>query len=126
MEGRSLLSVKTLAAVDLYGRSGTSHRRRLITWEFVLGTVGSAALGILSLGRGQGWTIVLGLWLIGISANYLPLALYARTLSKGDRLDVEVAGLDLSAEIRRYSVMQIWLLVPFVVGTKAAIELRSA
>jgi hypothetical protein len=50
--------------------------------------------------------------LIGARLNYAPLALYTVMLSRPGALDAELAGVDAGAELRRYGVLQLWILVP--------------
>ena len=57
-----------------------------------------------------GWA--LGAWLIGAGLNYAPLAVYAVMLSQPGALDAELAAVDACAELRRYGVLQLWILVP--------------
>jgi hypothetical protein len=57
-----------------------------------------------------GWA--LGVWLIGARLNYAPLAVYAVVLSRPGALEAELAGVDTGAGLRRYGVLQLWILVP--------------
>jgi hypothetical protein len=43
-----VLNVRPLAAVDMYGTSGSARRRRLIRAEFIIGVVGCTLLGVLA------------------------------------------------------------------------------
>jgi hypothetical protein len=54
---------------------------------------------------------VLGIW-IGAGLNYAPLAAYAIALSRSGALNSELAGVDTGRELRRYSVLQLWIFVP--------------
>jgi len=110
-----LLDVRRLAAVDMHGMAGSPRRRRIIRAEFIVGVIGCTMLGVLSLVLTQGWGRLLGVWLIGIGANYVPLALAARSLSAPGALDAELEGVDIPSEARRVGVRQLWLLVPFAV-----------
>jgi hypothetical protein len=42
----------------------------------------------------------------------VPLAAYAIALSRSGVLSAELAGVDNGRELRRYSVLQLWILVP--------------
>ncbi len=53
----------------------------------------------------------------------MPLAAYAIALSLPGALDAELAGVDTGREIRRYSVLQLWIFVPLSLVVLAA---RSA
>jgi putative ABC transport system permease protein len=44
--GRALLDVSRLAAIDMYGRHGSTRRRRLILVEFVLAAIDVPLLGL--------------------------------------------------------------------------------
>jgi protein-S-isoprenylcysteine O-methyltransferase Ste14 len=127
MRGPTQINVRRLAALDMHGARGTPRRRRIILAEFALGTVGCAALGVWSLSRDGLFGLVLGVWLLGLAANYLPLTAYVCSLWRTDKLQAELAGVDLSAELRHYTRTQTWVLVPFwVAGLAIAQARRSA
>ena len=107
---------RRLAAVDMHGRAGARWRRRVILAEFWVGAALAAGLGIVSLASGGLVPRLMGLWLIGVFANYLPLAVHATSLSRSGALESELAGADIGAELRYYGVAQLWLLVPFAVA----------
>jgi hypothetical protein len=53
--------------------------------------------------------------------NYAPLAVHALTLVRPGALERELAGVDVPAELRHYSVRQIWVVVPLLfVGLELA------
>lgn len=107
------MNVKRLAAIDMYGAEGTMRRRRIILAEFLAGAVILVALGLWIVARGTSLGgRVLGIWMIGAGLNYVPLAAYAIALRRPGALSAELAGVDTSRELRRYSVLQLWLLVP--------------
>jgi len=114
-----LLDVRRLAAVDMHGMKGSPRRRRIIRAEFVVGVIGCTALGVLSLVISDGWARIIGVWLIGVGANYVPLAVAARSLSFPGALESELAGVDIPSEARRVGVRQLWILVPFAVVVSA-------
>jgi hypothetical protein len=121
------LNVRRLAAVDMYGTAGARWRRRVIVAEFIVGAVGGIASGLriaLSSPTVGGW--LFGAWLIGMGANYLVLALHAVSLSRPGALDTELAGVDVRAELRYYSLAQLWLAVPLTVAVFALAQLRRA
>ena len=120
-----LLDVRRLAAADMWGTAGSLRRRRLIRVEFIVGAVGCTAFGALSLVSGSGWTDALGVWLIGVGINYVPLALQAQSLSRPGALEAELHGLDLRRELRRAGVRQIWIAVPFAVAISALAQAVS-
>ena len=92
---------RRLAALDMYGTRGSQRRRRAIRVEFFAGAAGCTALGILALVHGSGLWILVGAWLVGAGANYVPLALEAQRLSRPSALDAELSGLDVRRELRR-------------------------
>ncbi len=107
------MNVRRLAAIDMYGARGTSRRRRIILAEFVAAAVVSVAFGIWLAAHASGLGgRVLGIWMIGAGLNYAPLAAYAITLSRSGALNAELAGVDTGRELRRYSVLQLWIFVP--------------
>lgn len=119
------LDVRRLAAVDMYGTAGAQWRRRVIVMEFILGAVGGSALGlwIALSSRPVGWHLF-GAWLIGMGINYLVLALHAVSLSRPRALEAELAGVDLRAELRHYSLAQLWVAVPLTLAVFALAQLR--
>ena len=116
-----MLDVRRLAALDMHGVAGTRRRRRIIRAEFVFGAVGSAGLGIwvAVTAASVGW-LLLAAWIAGIGVNYAVLTWQAALLSRPGALDAELAGADLLGEIRRYSYLQLWLVVPLLFAVLAA------
>src|SRR5262245_25418042 len=104
------------------GSKGTPRRRRLIRVEFAAGAVGCTALGALTVLTGQGWSYVLGAWLICIGVNYVPLALAAHALSRPGALEAELEGVEIPSEARRAGIRQFWILVPFALVIAAVAE----
>jgi hypothetical protein len=116
------LDVRRLAALDMWGSSGSARRRRVIRAEFIAGTVGCTGLGLLCLARGTGWIAAVGFWLLGAGINYLPLALHAQALSKPGALEAELEGVDTRSELRRAGVQQLWIAVPFAVALAVVVD----
>ena len=107
----------------MHGLSGSRRRRRLITAEFVLGTIALAAFAGLLLAHDSyvwGWVI------LGIGVNYACLAICAVQLFPSGRLEAQVEGVDLRAEARRYSFAQLLLLVPGLVLLAYVVELLAS
>lgn len=121
----SLLDVRRLAALDMWGAAGTRRRRHLIRAEFFLGVVVCIGLGVVLLVTVGGWTIVVGIWLIGTGINYLPLAWEAQSLSRPGALEEELRGIELRREFRRANVQQFWLFVPLALVVFALIDKRA-
>jgi hypothetical protein len=120
------LNVRRLAALDMHGARGTRRRRRIILAEFALGTIGSFVLGVWALTWNEASGVVVGIWLLGLAANYLPLTAHVLALWRPGVLEAELAGADLRAELRRYTRAQIWVLVPFWVAGSALAQARRA
>ena len=109
------MNVRRLAAIDMHGLVGSTFRRRLIFWEFILGAILSLVLGVFVFITADSlfWT-VFGLWLIGIGFNYVPLAVYAIGFTRPGALQRELAGVDIPTELQRYAGLQTWVFLPFV------------
>ena len=118
------LNVRRLAALDMHGARGTRRRRRVILAEFALGAVGSLLLGAWALTWGDATGVVLGIWLLGLAANYVPLTAHVLSLWPPGTLETELAGADLRAELRQYTRAQVWVLVPFWVARLAVAQAR--
>lgn len=114
-------SVRRFVALDMHGAAGTLRRRRLILAEFVVGTACLILLGIVLAAHGGGWW---GVWLIGCGLGYGALAAQTVTLYPSTRLAAELEGADIAAEIRRYSVAQLLLLVPGLIAAVAVAQAR--
>ena len=56
--------------------------------------------------------VILGAVVRGRRLNYAPLAMYAALLIRPGALEAELAGIDPGWELRRYGVLQLWILVP--------------
>ena len=116
-----MLDVRRLAALDMHGLAGTRLRRGVILAEFIAGAVGCVVVGLLTATRtpAWGWRVV-GVWLAGIGVNYAVLTLQALSLSRPGALDAELAGVDVGTELRRYTVLQLWIAVPLLLVALAA------
>lgn len=99
----------------MYGTRGTERRRRIIRAEFIAGACGCILLGILALVHGSVEWLVLGAWLVGVGANYLPLAREAQRLSRPGALEAEMSGLEIRRELRAATKAQLWIAVPFAI-----------
>lgn len=99
----------------MHALKGTELRRRVIIAEFVLAAVGGIAIGLYMLiGVGGAVGTVLGLYAIGVAANYVPLAWHALSLRQPARLREELRGVDLQDELRYYTLAQFWVFVPLL------------
>ncbi|MGK5739133.1 hypothetical protein [Micromonospora sp. URMC 103] len=120
----TLLDVRRLAAIDLHGSAGSSVRRRVILTEFAVGVLGCLALGgwLVADADGPG-DAVLGGYFVLLGLNYVPLTLHAVALRRPEALARELAGVDIPGELRRYTVRQLWVLVPLL---PVALALRQS
>jgi hypothetical protein len=124
MFGFQLINVRNLAAVDM-AWLGT----RLVLAEYALGVVLPLALGSLSIVRGLGerdpanWQTSIGIWLVTIAANYVPLFLHAMAIARGGRVQEE--GMPEMKHARRYGIQQVMILVPFFVVGLTLIQERG-
>ena len=120
----AVVNVRRLAAIDMYGLRGTERRRRLILAEFIFGAVAVVAFGVWFIAAAdRPADRLVGIVIIGVGLNYVPLTLYAIGLLRPGALDAELAGVDTGREIRRYGLLQVWILVPLslvVLATREA------
>lgn len=105
----------------MYGTRGTTRRRRIILVEFLVGVVAMVALGVWLLASSDGLgSRAIGVWLTGAGLNYAPLSLHAITLMRPGALDAELTGVHTAEELRRYTVLQLWVFVPLALVAFAA------
>jgi hypothetical protein len=108
--------VRRLAAIDMYGRRGSTRRRRLILAEFVLAAIDVPLLGLaMALAASSALPVLLGAYLIGVGLNFVPLALHAISISQTSRLDAELADVDVSAELKQHAARQLFIGIPMLV-----------
>lgn len=99
---------------------------RVIIAEYALGVILPLVLGLLSLRSGisgaeiSPWQVVLGIWLVGIAANYVPLFLYAVSIARAGTVKAE--GQPEMVRARRYGVQQVIILVPLLVVILALVQ----
>jgi hypothetical protein len=109
-----MISIRKLAAVDM-----AAFGARLILAEYALGVVLPFILGLLSLRYGLAgwpqtrWQAGVGVWLISIAGNYIPMFIYALLIARAGTVRLE--GQPELAHVGRYSFQQVILLVPFLV-----------
>lgn len=104
-----MIKIRKLVALDM-----AVHSPTFIVIEFVIGVLGIPALGLYSLFKGG---TRMGLYLLGIGINYLPLLVYAVIIARKRSANRE-AAYELShkpTEAKRYLVGQLILLAPFIV-----------
>jgi hypothetical protein len=115
-----MISIRKLAAVDML-----IHGKRFIIGEFAIGVLLALVLGLITLrsyltGSLQFLWAILGIWLIGIAANYIPLFIYSVMIAKGGTVQEE--GQPELAHIKRYSVQQLILFIPFLVTVLTLVQ----
>jgi hypothetical protein len=121
------IDIRRLAALDMHGGHGTRRRRRIILGEFVAGVIGCAAIGIWLLTLGSIGFTILGIYLLGLAANYVPLTIHVLALWRSEALDAELLGVDIGAQLRYYTRAQFWVFVPFWLAALAILQaLRAA
>jgi hypothetical protein len=109
-----MINIRKLAAVDM-AWLGTP----IIVAEYALGVVLPLILGLISIRSGfsgpelSAWKAALGIWLVTIAGNYIPLFIYAVLLAKAGTVKRE--GQPELAHAKRYGVQQVIILVPFLV-----------
>ncbi len=108
-----MLNLRKLVALDLF-----AHGPRFILVEFSFGILFPLILVLLSLrdgGSSPSFTALnslLDVWLIGISANYVPPLMYAVMIIRGGTAESE-ARFELG-RVNRYKIQQLLIFVPFL------------
>jgi hypothetical protein len=116
-----MINVRKLAAVDM-----ALHGARVMVAEFALGIALPLVLGLFSIRAGlfagapSWWETALGLWLVGIAANYVPLLIYAVAIARGRTVKQE--GQSELAQVKRYGIQQMIILIPFLVVVLALVQ----
>jgi hypothetical protein len=116
-----VIDPRKLAAIDI----------AFLGCKFTITEFGTAAflcpaLGVFVLYRGHSpWQIALGLYLISLGMNYLPMLLYAVaiTRSRSARAELGEELDDKGRAMRKYRRQSLFLLVPLFV---VAVALREA
>ena len=116
-----MINIRKLVAIDLL-----LHGPRFIIIEFALGIVFLLAFGMMTLyadlaGRVRSsWGFVLGFWLVAMAVNYIPLFIYAVQINRNRTAKQE--GEPELANVKRYSVQQVVILIPFLVMALALLQ----
>jgi hypothetical protein len=120
-----LPDVRRLAALDLHGLAGRRWRRRVIGAEFLFGAIGCLILGIwLAATVTTVAPLLLGAWIAGVGVNYLVLTWQAAALWRRGALAAELSGADVRDDLRRYSYLQFWIVVPILFAVLALTQHR--
>ena len=122
-----MINVRKLAAIDLYFLGP-----KIILAEFGLGVPVMFVLGTLSLRVGllrthALWQIALGVYLLMLGINYIPMLWCAIDIA---RLGAAAAELrneldDGPAAMRKYRRQSLWLLVPLAVPVAWLVQRRK-
>ena len=112
-------TIRKLAAIDI-----VFHGSRFIVAEFLAGVFGPLLLGLLSLLRGRAaWQTVMGVYMLLLAVDYVPLAIYAIILRRKGSARDEMAGeLEQPETPSKYFRLSLLLLIPLVVPLRAIVE----
>ena len=110
---RSMINPRKLAAIDIVFLGS-----KFIIAEFAGGVLLGVALGTIILFRGASFRqLALGLYLISLGINYVPMLIYAIAITRSESARAEM-GDELSDKRRamaKYRRQSILLLVPLLV-----------
>ena len=113
---------RKLAAIDIVFLGS-----KLIVGEFAGGVLLCSALGTFVLLRGHSfWQAMLGLYLISLGINYVPMLVYAIVISRKQSARVEMSDelKDKRRAMAKYRRQSILLLVPLLVPIRAIAQQR--
>ena len=121
VEGR-IINVRRLVALDIF-----LHGPRFILIEFGVGTPAIIGFGAILAARTSGLEFYLGVYLILTGVNYIPALAYAVIMSraKSARSEIEAEMAANPHYVRKYSVQQLLIMVPFAVVILAAVQYRG-
>ena len=108
-----MINPRKLAAIDIIFLGPT-----FIIFEFAGGVLLCAALGIFILFRSHSSAqLALGLYLISLGINYVPMLIYAVAVIRGDSAWIEMGNEldDKSRAMAKYRRQSMLLLVPLLV-----------
>ena len=110
---RSILNPRKLAAIDILFLGS-----KFVIAEFAAGVFLCAALGTFVLFRRTSVAqLALGLYLISLGVNYVPMLIYAIGIASGQTARAELGGEleDTRRAMAKYRRQSVLLLVPFLV-----------
>lgn len=116
-----MINIRKLAAVDMVFLGS-----KVIIAEYACGMLLPFILGVLSIRSGfkgpsiVGWELAMGVWLISIAANYIPLFVYSVLIARAGTVKEE--GQPELARAKRYGTQQVIIRVPFLVVVIALIQ----
>ena len=109
---KRLFHFRKLAAIDIVFLG-----YRLILAEYAFGVLFSVALGVFVLLRGySAWQLALGLYLICLGINYVPMLAYAVSIGNKQNAQAELADelADKRRAMSKYRRLSALLLVPLL------------
>jgi hypothetical protein len=119
-----VFNARKLAAIDLIFLGP-----KVVITEFSAGVFLSAVLGIFVLVRGHHSLaqIVLGLYLISLGINYVPMLHYAIRIRRAEGARAELGNEldDKRVAMAKYRRQSLWLLVPMIVPLLALAQSRK-
>ena len=119
-----MFNARKLAAIDLIFLGP-----KVIITEFSAGVFLSAVLGIFVLVRGHHShaQIVLGLYLISLGINYVPMLNHAIRISRAKSARAELGNEldDKRVAMAKYRRQSLWLLLPMIVPLMALAQSRK-
>lgn len=118
-----IANFRRLAAIDI-----AFLGFQVILAEFLCGAVLSTALGAWVLLRSHShWQVALGIYLLGLGMNYLPLVVFALSVGSRQNARLELASelADQRRAMSKYRRLSLLLLVPFLVPLLILIQGRS-
>ena len=108
-----VINIRKLAAIDILFLGS-----QFILAEFAAGVLLSTALGIFVLVRGHSfWQAVLGVYLVCLGINYVPMFAYAVDITRKQSAREEMAQelTDNRKAMSKYRCQSLLLLVPLLV-----------
>jgi len=116
------LDLRKLAAIDI-----ALLGFKVIFAEYALGVLFSLALGVFALIRSHSlWGAALGIYLIGLGINYVPMFAYAVSIGGKHNAQTELGDelLEKRKAMAKYRRLSLLLLVPLLVPIPAVARER--
>jgi hypothetical protein len=107
---RSMSNLRKLAAIDIVFLG-----YKFVIAEYAVGVFFSVALGVFVLYRGHSfWQIVLGIYLISLGINYIPMLAYTLSIANKEATQAELGSelSDKAAAMSKYRRQSLLLFIP--------------
>lgn len=117
---RAMISFRKLVAIDIVFLGS-----KFIIAEFAGGALLCVALGIFVLLRGASLAqLVLGLYLISLGINYVPMLIYAIAIARGKSARAEIGNEldDTRRAMTKYRRQSLLLLIPLLAPIVALVQ----